>query len=394
MPRPTPAALCAQLGLALAPARVVEQIERAPELERIVAAVVAHGYAVAVDEPGPIRHLRRCDQVPRPDLGRIDSELRGQPVEQPLDDQDRFRAPGAAIRRARRLVGDHREALGAERGDLVLRGQVIDRVRRLVDREAVIGADVLHDAHVEPENAPVARRREPRVVRLLARLMRARDELGAGLDPLHGPAEADCEQRDEHVLRVDAFLRAEPAAGVGRDDAHALDRQADARGDGAAQVIGRLVRCPDGQALRRGVVLGAEPARLDRHRTHAPVGRVILDDHAASANARSTSPITLLTRPTILLAPACTSGDPALIAASASTTAVSGSYSTRTSSGCVGRHVRIGADDRCDRLADVAHLAPRQRVLRAGCVQADVRVRAIGARGGQAAPRPREDRRP
>src|SRR5882672_2090980 len=59
-----PAALRAQLGLALAPAPVVEQIERAPELQRIVAAVVADGHAVAVDEPGPIRHLRRRDHVP------------------------------------------------------------------------------------------------------------------------------------------------------------------------------------------------------------------------------------------------------------------------------------------------------------------------------------------
>src|SRR5262249_56414465 len=44
--------LCAQIGLTLAPAGVVEQIERAPEFERIVPAVVAHGHAVALDDPG------------------------------------------------------------------------------------------------------------------------------------------------------------------------------------------------------------------------------------------------------------------------------------------------------------------------------------------------------
>src|SRR4030095_16856190 len=76
MPRPT-RRRCAQIALALAPAGVVEQIERAPELERIVAAVVAHGHAVAIDQPGPVRHLGRRDHVPRPDLGRIEPELRG-----------------------------------------------------------------------------------------------------------------------------------------------------------------------------------------------------------------------------------------------------------------------------------------------------------------------------
>ena len=43
---------------------------------------------------------------------------------------------GAAIGRARNLVGDYREALGPERRNSVLRGQVVDRVRRLPERRS------------------------------------------------------------------------------------------------------------------------------------------------------------------------------------------------------------------------------------------------------------------
>ena len=233
----------------------------------------------------------------------------------------------------------------------------------------MIGADVLHDAHVEPEDAPVARRREPRVVRLLARLVGARDELGPGLDPLHRPAEADREQRDEHVLRVDAFLRAEPAAGVGRDDAHALDRQPDARGDGAAQVIGRLVRRPDGQALRRGVVLGAEPARLDRHRRHAPVGRVILDDHRGLGERAIDVADDLADAPDDVARPGVHLGRPGAHRRLGVDHRGQRLVLDADELGRVGRHVRIGADDHRDRLADIARFAARQRVLGARCVQ-------------------------
>ena len=121
-PQADPSALRAQVRLPLAPAGVIEQIERAPELERVVAAVVAHGDAVPVHEPRAIGHLLRRDLVSRADLGGIEAEPGRQTIEQTLDDQDRLGPAGAAIRRARRLVGDYRETLRAERRHLVLRG--------------------------------------------------------------------------------------------------------------------------------------------------------------------------------------------------------------------------------------------------------------------------------
>ncbi len=246
----------------------------------------------------------------------------------------------------------------------------------------MIGADVLHDADVEAEHAPRVRRREPRVMRLLPRLVRARQKLGARLDPFDGPAEMMREQRDEHVLRIDPFLRAEPAAGVGCDDAHALGRQSEPRRDDAAQVIGRLVRRPHRHAAGDRIERRAEATRLDRHRGHAPVGRMVLDDHVGGGEraidvaddlddmaddvARA-----LVDRrrgrrhrgfgvhdrgPRLVLDP--------------------------DELGRVGGLVWIGTGHRDDRLADVAHFAARERRLRARRVQADIGVGPIRARGG------------
>src|SRR5256885_11791875 len=55
----------------------------------------------------------------------------------------------------------------------------------------------LHELHVEAEDAPVTRGREPRVVRLLARLVRARDEFRARLDPLHGVPQTPGQDRED-----------------------------------------------------------------------------------------------------------------------------------------------------------------------------------------------------
>jgi len=49
--------------------------------------------------------------------------------------------------------------------------------------------------------------------------------LQAILEPAHGTAEAQREQRDEHILRVHDELGAEAAADVGGDDAHAVGRK-------------------------------------------------------------------------------------------------------------------------------------------------------------------------
>jgi hypothetical protein len=106
-PQADPPALGAQVPLALPPARVVDQLERPPELERVVAAVVADDDAVAVHEAGPVGHFRRRDLVSRADLGGIEAERGREPIEQTLDHQDRLGPPSPSVRRARRLVGDH-----------------------------------------------------------------------------------------------------------------------------------------------------------------------------------------------------------------------------------------------------------------------------------------------
>src|SRR5262249_41194716 len=64
--QPSPASLRAPLRLLLAPTRVVERGQRAREFPGVIAAVVAHGHAIAIHEPRTVRHLTRGDEVLRP----------------------------------------------------------------------------------------------------------------------------------------------------------------------------------------------------------------------------------------------------------------------------------------------------------------------------------------
>jgi hypothetical protein len=68
------------LGLAATPARVVEQVLRLVQGGVVVAGVV--------DETGrrQVGELLGPDEVLQPELGRVDAELVGRPVHQPLDD--------------------------------------------------------------------------------------------------------------------------------------------------------------------------------------------------------------------------------------------------------------------------------------------------------------------
>ncbi len=73
------------------------------------------------------------------------------------------------------------------------------------------------------------------VVQLVARMRRAHQMLAPLLDPAHRLAEPPGEKRDQQILRVDMALAAEPAADIGRDDAHPLLGEAEDEGRLAAQ---------------------------------------------------------------------------------------------------------------------------------------------------------------
>ncbi len=247
----------------------------------------------------------------------------------------------------------------------------------------MVGADVLHDAHVEAEYTPLPRRREPGVMDLLARVVRAQHELRARLDPFHGLPEAVGEDRDDHVFRVDRDLRAKPAAGVRDDDPDALDGEPQVRGDRGPQGKRSLVRRPDRHGPGGRVERGAHAARLHGHGGHAHVRMMILDDHVGPGEGALD-----------------VADDRADMADDVAGSAVHrrGASAHRglgidhgrqrlvlDADGLagIGRSIRVGGQDGGDRLTHVAHLALRECPLRAGRVETHVGVRGLRARRRQ-----------
>ena len=148
----------------------------------------------------------------------VEPEVVGDRVHRPLHREDALRPAGAAVRRdddGRRVEAVELDAVGPRlvRPEQLRRGD--DR-----DDDAVrqVGAVVVPEPHVEPEQPPVVVEPDADVLQLRP-LVRRRDEvLAAVLGPLHLGAEPSRRPRHEHLLRPRVHdLHAETAAHVGRD---------------------------------------------------------------------------------------------------------------------------------------------------------------------------------
>jgi hypothetical protein len=126
----------------------------------------------------------------------------------------------------------------------------------------VAGAHVDQVVVAQPLDAPVGVEGQLDPVALVARVDGAQEVLGSALDPLHRPAQAQGEQPDQQLLRVDHGLDPEPAAHVGGDHADGLGGQPGPGGQRPAQPVGRLGGGPHGQPVP--VRYGQGAARLDR----------------------------------------------------------------------------------------------------------------------------------
>ena len=168
----------------LGPQRVVVREPQRLVQRRLVLARVVHPAGLR-----RVRELLGADQVLAPQRHRIDPQLAREAVHQPLDqihglgDPERARVGHAA----RRLVGE-RAGHAAVRGlDVVGAGEdgeepgrIARRLRGGVER-AVVGEHV----HIQGEDAPVARSRDPAAHRVVAREAGRHQVLGPVLDPLH-----------------------------------------------------------------------------------------------------------------------------------------------------------------------------------------------------------------
>ena len=206
------------------------------------------------------------DHVATSELHPVDAERAGCVVEQHLAQRLAGGHADAAERRQRRLVAD--DAAGVVR----VRVEVVEpRHGEGGDHELDVGADPAR-VRAGVGGEPRAHRSEPPVViessfefgvRLFA--VRARcQRLAAVLDPAYGHSQPDRGHRGAQVLGEHHLLATERAAHRRADDADVADRQPERVGERGAREMGHLRRQVAGELSARRVVVGDDPARLER----------------------------------------------------------------------------------------------------------------------------------
>ncbi len=138
-------------------------------------------------------------------------------------------------------------------------------------QDLLVGAEVADQPRPHAGDRAVGLRAHGDVGDLVAAVVGVGHVLGAGLDPLHRPAELAGERAHERLLAVGVELRAEAAADVRRDHAQLVLADPEHAGEdepGDVRDLGRRVQ-GDPAAAR----LGDRAARLDR----APRGPVVHD---------------------------------------------------------------------------------------------------------------------
>ena len=252
----------------------VGQRQRALEEGGEIAAIVER-----VGRRAP-RHRRARHEVAAAQLGAVDAGDGGGAVEEALHDVDILEPSDAAIDADRHGVGD--EALEGE-------------MRR---RDGVDAAEHAHDvadgggrlarpqmrAHgaapldLQRQDAAVAVERERAARAVVAALRVAEEALRALAAPADGAAEGARGVRQGDVFGIGGGARAEAAADIAADDAHALARQAEGGGDALGLRMDALRAELQGEAAARRIVRGEAGARLEEGDDEALVDELERDD--------------------------------------------------------------------------------------------------------------------
>ena len=214
-----------------------------------------------------MRHRGGWNEIAPPDLDRIDADDFGGAIEQLLDQISGFRPAGAAIRRHRNGVGEHRLADAVHSRNLINAGRQPHREQRHHHgRGKDVRAHGVQRIDAQAENLALLVDREFAGDDLIAALRVAKQRLRARPNPFHRPA-ADPARCPHHqrIFRVAAVFHAEAAADVGRNYAQLgfgnSEHVAGHRGAGAMRILrGRVQRV----IVAIGMILADRGARLDR----------------------------------------------------------------------------------------------------------------------------------
>ena len=252
-------------GLAALHAGVVERIERLRELRGIVA-VPMDERGVALEDaariPGAVLGPH---QIAPPDLGCVQPQRTSHVVHGRFHDE-------VAVGLACAAVGAHDRRVGVD--GLVLRMHRRDLVRPRQDGLSTLGIDgtvgavgaaVVKEAVLDPEDVTVLGRRHLDAVDHQPLVVGADEVLAAVLDPLDRAAEPARREGNEQLLRVNQVnLDPEAAADVRRDDRDSGLRHPELVRNHAAGRDRRLGRVPDRDLIEARVVAGDDAPGLDR----------------------------------------------------------------------------------------------------------------------------------
>ncbi len=181
----------------------------------------------------------------RRNSARSISSLRARQIHHALHRERRLRIARAAHRRDRRFVGMRRDHVHRQRRHNIRPGQRGGGIVRDVHVLQRIGADVVNKAATHAAHAAVGIRRKLDRPILVALLRRIGEMLAAVLDPFHRAAEQRRGGDHRDVLGIDAKLRPEAAADIGRRHPQPAFVEIDIVGEGGAQIVRLLRRSPD-----------------------------------------------------------------------------------------------------------------------------------------------------
>ena len=259
--------------LARSHALVVGVDQRLVERARVVADVIGHDDRRLVRERG--------DEVLAAEFGGVAAGFARGKLHQALDHEGRLGTAGAAIGVDRRRGGVDRIHLGVDRGDVVLARQQrrveIGRHRRGEGGEirAHVGERV--DAHARHLARCV--HRQLSMGRVVAAVRVGEERLGAVGGPLDRTVDLLGRPGADRLLGVDEDFRAEAAADVGGDHAQlVLGREADEGRQHQTRDMRVLARGVERHRVGAGIVIADRRAGLHRVRDQPVVDEVELGD--------------------------------------------------------------------------------------------------------------------